>query len=365
MRAAEQSRDGGRRAPAPQAGGAPHGPLLVAGIDIGGTAVKIGLLVAAGEEAEIVAPGAAGERRPAAEATIETPLAADPAQFVRAVAGALRSLAGDRRLAAVGVGCAGLVSSGSGIVHRSPNLPRWREAPLGELMRAALGAPVAVLNDANAFALAEARLGAARGSSPVVALTLGTGVGGAIVEDGLLRGGRHGFGGEAGHMSVDLEGPVCPCGQRGCLELFVGRRGLVRAYRRRARWAAGEAGFDLAAGDETRLTPKLMAEAAGRGDRAAAEAFRRAGEILGGALASLSNLIDPQAFVIGGGIAQAGDLLFAPARETLAERAMIGRERVAPILEAALGYRAGMLGAALAALDALGIREPATGEAGS
>jgi glucokinase len=187
----------------------------------------------------------------------------------------------------------------------------------------------------------------------VVGITLGTGVGGAIVEDGRLRGGRFGFGGEIGHMSLEMDGPPSPCGNRGCLELYVGRRALVAAYLSRAGWGPGRITFDLARGEREELDPKLLYDAANRGDTAAREVFARAGIVVGVALANLTNLIDPEVFVIGGGVAQAGDLLLEPARRTLAERAMLGASRVPAVLPAALGTGAGLIGAALHALRGL------------
>jgi glucokinase len=310
---------------------------LIAGVDIGGTAVKIALVARDGALLH--------------ECEIPTPVELGPDAAVEAIGRAVAQLAGGRPLAAVGIGCAGLVSAREGVVHMSPNLPCWREVALGASAQARLGAPVAVLNDANAFALAEARIGAGRDRSPVIALTIGTGVGGAIVVDGQLMGGLHGFGGEAGHMSIDVNGPPCPCGNRGCLELFVGRRPLVVGYLAAARWEAGTPLFESTRGERGAVTPRLICEAAAQGDPIAREVFARAGEALGAALANLSNFIDPAAFVIGGGVAQAGDLLLGPAREVLGARAMIGRDRVAPIVPAALGARAGVIGAALHAWD--------------
>lgn len=312
---------------------------LIAGVDIGGTAVKIALVT---REGALVA-----------ECEIPTPVELEPAAAVETIADAVASLAGERALAAAGIGCAGLVSAREGVVHLSPNLPRWREVALGPWAQARLALPVAVLNDANAFALAEARIGAGRDLSPVIGLTIGTGIGGAIVIDGQLVGGCHGFGGEVGHMSVDAFGPPCPCGNRGCLELFVGRRPLVADYLARARWEPGSPLYESTSGDRAAVTPRHIHAAAAQGDTLAREVFARAGEVLGAALANLSNLIDPAAFVIGGGVAQAGELLLGPARDVLAARAMIGRARVAPILPAALGTRAGVMGAVLHARDQL------------
>ncbi|MFH1143834.1 MAG: ROK family protein, partial [Candidatus Eisenbacteria bacterium] len=223
------------------------------GLDIGGTAIKAGWVRPSGEVTAFF--------------TFPTPIDRPQDDAIRLIARALLDFCDGDTPLAVGVGCAGLVSSRSGIVHVSPNLPLWREAPLGPLLAQELGSPVFVLNDANAFALAEARVGAGGGFSPVVALTLGTGVGGAIVVDGRLAEGLHGFGGEVGHMSVSWEGPPCPCGSRGCVEVFVGRRALVDAYFSRSEWRSGVVGHDLAAGNRDAVDPKLLAAAAAAGDR--------------------------------------------------------------------------------------------------
>jgi glucokinase len=329
-------------------------PLAI-GVDIGGTMVKLGIVADDGEilsQVEIPSP----VHLPQKGAILSISLAASK---LAAGLPPAEGHDGGRQVTAVGVGCAGLVSRDEGIVHTSPNLPLWDEAPLKELVEDETGLPAFVLNDADAFALAEARIGAAAGFSPVVALTIGTGIGGAIVADGKLWGGLHGFAGEVGHLSVDFNGPACPCGNRGCLEVFVGRRGLVGAYLQRADWRDGEIAFALAGGERNAVDPRLLAEAAGKGDRVAAGVFSEAGKILGAALVSLSNLLDPAVFVIGGGISQAGELLLGPARKTLRERAMIGEKKVAPLLPAALGVRAGVIGAGLYALDCLAPREKA------
>jgi glucokinase len=309
---------------------------LAIGVDIGGTLIKLGL----------VRPSGAVLTLTETSTLIDLPQEAAVVEIARAVA----RLAQGHDVRAVGIGCAGLVDAVQGIVHLSPNLPRWHDARLAEWAARELSLPVVVLNDANAFTLAEARAGAGRGRSPVVGITLGTGVGGAIVEDGGLRGGRYGFGGEIGHVSLEMDGPPCPCGNRGCLELYVGRRALVAAYLERAGWNPGGIAHDLAHGDRAALDPRLLYEAANRGDHAAREVFTRAGIVLGVALANVTNLIDPEVIVIGGGVALAGDILLEPARRTLAERAMMGASRVPAVVPAALGVGAGVIGAALHAL---------------
>jgi len=303
------------------------------GIDIGGTNVKIG---------RVDSRGAVQAR-----AQIAAPVALPGEEAIERIAQAAAPLMAERAPRRVGVGCAGLIDSHRGVVHTSPNLPRWRDLGLGDLLAARLGAVVAVTNDANAFALAEARLGAGRGYPVVVALTHGTGVGGAVVVAGRVFGGVHGFAGEIGHTSVQWDGPPCPCGNRGCLELFVGRRGIVAAYLERCDWRPGVPAHDLAGGRREALDPRVIAQAAHQGEVAARETFERVGTILGAALADVSNMLDPSIFVVGGGVSLAGDLVLEPARRALAERAMARGVTQAPIVPAALGFEAGLIGAAL------------------
>ncbi len=303
------------------------------GIDIGGTNIKIGRVNLQGEVL--------------AHAQIAAPVTLPGEEAIDCIARAAAPLMAGGIRKRVGVGCAGLIDSRRGVVHTSPNLPRWQDLALGDLLAARLGASVAVTNDANAFALAEARLGAGRGHAVVVALTLGTGVGGAIVIAGRVFGGVHGFAGEIGHASVQWDGPLCPCGNRGCLELFIGRRGIVAAYLERCDWRPGVPGHDLAGGCQEALDPRRIAQAAQQGDAAARETFERVGTILGAALADVGNVLDPSIFIIGGGVSLAGDLVLEPARRALAERAMARGVRQVPIVPAALGFEAGLIGAGL------------------
>ncbi len=296
--------------------------LEAVGIDVGGTGIKLGIV----------------NRQGVVRAREEIPTMVDlewqagVSAIARAAADLWqREYGAGARPTTVGVGCAGLIDRAAGVVRTSPNLPGWHEVPLGPTLAAELEATVQVLNDADAFALAEARAGAGQGLSPVVALTLGTGVGGALVAEGVLQGGLHGYAGEIGHMSVDLEGPVCACGNRGCLELYVGKRGILAAYFGRADWQEGSPAYEYSGGDCDVLTPKMVAVAAAAGESAARAAFDSCGEVLGVALANLCNLIDPAVFVVGGGVSQAADLILEPARRALAPRAMIPADPIKPL----------------------------------
>ncbi|MBK5230871.1 MAG: ROK family protein, partial [Thermoleophilia bacterium] len=231
------------------------------------------------------------------------------------------------------------------------NLP-LADVPIRDLMSERLGLPVAIDNDANVAALAEQRFGAARGKRDVVLLTLGTGVGGGVVIDGKSFRGAAGSGAELGHMTVLADGPPCQgnCPNRGCLETMCSGTAIARD----ATEVAGEhpdsqLGQVLAADRE--LTGALVTELAAGGDNLAMAVLARAGFYLGTGIVSLVNVFNPQAVVIGGGAAAAGELMLGPAREVVRERALSPNKELCEIVPARFGAEAGMLGAALLAFD--------------
>lgn len=252
---------------------------------------------------------------------------------------------------AVGFGIPSLVDQRSGESVMSPHLP-LDGVPFRDLMSERLGLPVVVDNDANGAALAEQRYGAARGASHVAMLTLGTGIGGGLVLGGELYRGSTGAGAELGHMTVDLDGPPCRsgCPNRGCLETVASGRAIgeagVEIAGRRADSALGRA---AAAGEE--VTGALVTELAHDGDSAAREAIEQVGERLGAGLVNLVNVFNPEVVVIGGGAVAAGDLLLGPARAILAERGLRPNRDQVRVVPAHFGPEAGMLGAALLALE--------------
>jgi glucokinase len=220
--------------------------------------------------------------------------------------------------------------------------------PFRDLMSERLDRPVVVDNDANCALLAEARAGAAKGAADALLLTLGTGVGGGILSRGEIYRGA-GSAGELGHVVVELDGERCTCGSRGCLETVVSgpafaRAGVVVADEQPVS-ALGQA---KAEGRE--ITGTLVTELAGEGDEAAVAVLTEAGRKLGVGLASLANAFSPEVIVIGGGAAAAGDLLLDPARAQLAQHALAPNRDV-PVVAAHFGDEAGMLGAALIALE--------------
>jgi glucokinase len=252
---------------------------------------------------------------------------------------------------AVGFGIPSLVQAGTGVSVSSVHLP-LADVPFRDLMRERLGVPVFVDNDVNLAALAEQRLGAGRGALVMVMLTLGTGIGGAIVIDGRIYRGADGAAGELGHVTVDLDGPPClgNCPNRGCLEAFVSGPAIAREAERVGAARPGSAlGRALAQGAP--ITGELVNELAMRGDDDACGVMASVGERLGAGLVGIVNTFNPEVVVIGGGAARAGDLLLEPARRVVAARALRpSRDRVR-IVQAALGEDAGMIGAALFARD--------------
>jgi len=250
---------------------------------------------------------------------------------------------------AVGVGIAGLVDR-TGVLRVGPNLPGIIDFPFKSELESRLGVPVAVDNDATTAMWAELRIGAARGATEVVLVTLGTGIGGGQVTGGLLQRGAHGFAGEPGHMVVDPRGPQCPCGRRGCWERFASGSGLGRLARDAAFAGRATRVVELAGGDPESVRGEHVTLAAREGDRGAAAVLREFGWWVALGIANLVNVLDPEVVVVGGGLAEAGELLLSPVRERFAELVLAPEHRPAVrIVAAELGERAGAIGAGLLA----------------
>jgi glucokinase len=255
--------------------------------------------------------------------------------------------------AVVGFGIPALVRPGTGLVMVSNHLP-LDGVPFLDLMSERLGLPVRVDNDSNVAMLAEHRAGAARGVDHAVLLTLGTGIGGGLLLDGEVYHGSEGAAAELGHIVVDPDGPKCPgdCPGYGCLEAFASGNAIGRAGVEAARANPGSAlGRVLASGRE--VTGPLVTELAHDGDPVAREVLARAGRWLGLGMVTLVNIFNPELVLVGGGASAAGDLMLDPAREVLAERALPPNRDFARVALAHFGSEAGMIGAAMLALDAL------------
>jgi glucokinase len=270
------------------------------GIDIGGTKIA-GAVVS--EEGEIVV-----------DDRVATP-AGDSARIVDEVVAMVTRLAAGRDIRAAGVAAPGFIDTAQSTVYYTPNIS-WRHEPLRERLLARLDLDITIDNDANAAGWAEFRFGAGRNSTDMTMLTIGTGVGGAIVtQDRLFRGG-YGAGAELGHMRVVPDGLPCGCGARGCIEQYGSGRALLRMANAIA--DVGGIGLALAAvrAEKGELTGPDVADLIVAGDAGALQALRELGSWLGQACASLSAVLDPKLFVFGGGVAIAGDLLLDPIRES-------------------------------------------------
>jgi len=310
---------------------------LACGVDIGGTKLAAGLVAADGS---VLAR--ARRSTPAQDAEALSALVADVVAELSASAGGLRGLP-------VGVGAAGLVDL-DGVVRYAPNIA-WADYPLRADLAERLGVPVVVENDANVAAWGEYRAGAGRDArQTMLMLTVGTGVGGGLVMGDRLMRGSNGLAAELGHVIVDEGGPPCPCGNLGCLEALASGTAIGRTAAEVLDSGVVPEGSLLHELDE--LTGKSVTVAARAGDAPAVGVLERVGFWLGVGLASLVNAFDPEVIVVGGGAIEAGDLLLEPAREAFVQRVIGRRYRtLPPIRRAALGDDAGIVGAALLALE--------------
>ena len=260
-----------------------------------------------------------------------------------------RSAAPDAEV--VGFGIPALVRPQTGSVMVSNHLP-LDGVPFRDLMSERLGLPVRVDNDSNLAMLAEHRAGVARGIGDAVLLALGTGIGGGLLLGGEIYRGAEGAGAELGHIVVDADGPDCPgaCPGRGCLEAYASGNALGRAGTEAARANPDSAlGKVLAAGRE--VTGGLVTELAHDGDPLCREVIAEAGRWLGIGIVSLVNIFNPELVIIGGGASAAGDLMLDPARDVLAERGLPPNRQMVKVVLAHFGSEAGMMGAALLALE--------------
>jgi len=313
------------------ASGEPH----AIGLDIGGTKIAGGVVTAGGVVLE--------------RTRVPTPPADEAATLAAMVAVVDELRARHPRVAAVGVGAAGMVEWPRGRLRWAPH-NAYRRLELRRLLHERTGLPTVVDNDARAAAWAEARFGAGAGSDDLVLVAVGTGIGGGLVLAGSIYRGSSGLGAEVGHMVVDPDGAACACGSRGCLEAMASGSALGRDGRAAAEADPGGRLATLAGGAE-RVTGETVFRAAQQGDPTARSLFEQTGFWLGVGLASLVTIFDPDVVVIGGGLATTGELLLAPARASL-ERYVFGRAHrdLPPVAPARLGSDAGLVGAATLAM---------------
>ena len=302
-------------------------------VDIGGTKVAVGVADAAGRLVASTSFPTLPERGPEA-------VLGETASRLRGLA-----LAEGATLAAVGVGCIGPLDPRSGTLMNPPNFPGWSYVPVKATLERALGAPVTIDNDANVAALAEYRQGAGRGARVMVYATVSTGIGGGLVIDGRLLHGIGGAAGEFGHQTIRPDGPLCGCGNRGCLEAMASGTAIARRAREAA--AAGQAQAIVAlAGGPGGILAEHVAQAARAGDPDAEAIWAAAMDDLAIGLGNVVTTLAPDRLVVGGGVTRSGDLLLGPLRAGLARRVRMVPVNELDIRLAELADEVGLVGAA-------------------
>ncbi len=323
---------------------------LSIGIDLGGTSLRLGIF-----NSELKQLG--HHDLPTRVTDGPDAVIADMAECVRSLLG---GLAGSDAVAGIGIGSPGPLNLELGTLGLLPNFPGWDGYPLRDNLSHATGVPVHLESDANAAAIAEWKLGAGRSAQvdSLTMVTLGTGVGSGLILNGHVWHGMVGMGGELGHASIDRNGPPCPCGSRGCLELYTSANGLLRIARAQASAPDATDAFKQLVTSEHGFSSQDVASMAEDGDRSAQHCFHQLGEHLGIGLAGLINLLDLPLIIVGGGLAGAWNL-FSPSMFDAVQRYSIvyrlgapnQRERMETnrtfICPAELGSSAGLLGAAL------------------
>jgi len=255
---------------------------------------------------------------------------------------------GKEIIGGVGIGAPGLLDMERGNTLFLPNLPgTWPDVPLKATIEAGVGLPVFLLNDVRCFTLGEKTFGAGRNVDTMVCMTIGTGIGGGLVINGRLHLGLDGTGGEVGHQIIDPYGPPCGCGSRGCLEAFASGPAITAMALKAITQGLTTSIAELVDYDLNQVTPEIICRAAQDGDPIAKDIYERAGFYIGIGVANLIAILSPQMVVIGGGVAQAGDLLFDPIRRTVRERAHVTPIEKIQIVPAQLGTDAGLIGAAM------------------
>ena len=304
------------------------------GVDIGGTNIKVGICDEQGKLVKTFEGPTDAEQGP--DVVLER-----IAEYTKKIVD-LSSYAWEQ-VEGIGIGIAGFMDIPEGFVKLSPNLPGFRNVPVKKTLEQKLGKSVKIDNDANVAALGEAWSGAGAGIANVVCYTLGTGVGGGIIINGKIHQGSNGMAGELGHISIvpDLEAINCGCGQIGCLETVSSATGIVRMAN-----DAVERGELTSLALLEKLEAKDVFDAAKSGDEVALRIVNRAAYYLGRSMATVAVVVNPQRFILGGGVSKAGDILFEPIRETFRKYAPEVAQEGVDIVPAILGNDAGVVGAA-------------------
>jgi glucokinase len=316
---------------------------MLASVDLGGTKIACAL---ARTDAEILF-----------EERVPTNSHEGPQAVLERIAALVRDLSqrAGTKPEALGMGVPGLVDTSRGITKFLPNLPtQWREIPAAQILSARIGCPVFLLNDARTATLGEFTFGHGAGVDTMIFFTVGTGIGGGVVVDGKLRLGPMDAAGELGHQTMQPDGPLCGCGNRGCLEALASGPALVAEGVRLLHSGLAPVLYEMVSGNAAVVTPKEMGAAARAGDRLVHEAITRSAIWLGIGAANLVTALHPDVVVVGGAVAGLGDLLLDPLRSTVQQRVRMFSVDDLRIVRSLLGDKAGLLGGIALASDKIG-----------
>lgn len=307
------------------------------GIDVGGTNVKIAL---------VDSNGKIGYSN-----TIPTRAEMGYEYTINNMKQAIRDLLAETKLSAkdiegIGFGLPGQVDFKSGIVRLITNIPGWVEIPLAKMIEDEFHIPTRIDNDVRCAALGELNFGAGKGCQNLICITVGTGIGSGLIVNGKLVRGAANAAGEIGHIKLQMhDGPICGCGDTGCMEAFASGPAIVAMAEDYIKGGKSTKFREMANGND--ITPFIVAEAAKAGDAVARRIFTRMGEYIGIGMASVVNLLNPERIIVGGGVADAGDILMTPLKETIKKRAMKIAGETVEVVPAQLGNTAGVIGASL------------------
>jgi len=301
------------------------------GIDLGGTYIKYGLV---DNKGSIIKKGMLPTNAESGKRDI----------VIEQMSIAIKDVWEDN-IDGIGIGTPGIVDN-NGVVYESPNLPDWHNLNLKEIFEKKFNKKVVVENDANSIAWGEFLFGAGRGTSTIVCLTLGTGLGGGVVINGRLLRGACYSAAEIGHMPVNYKGRKCGCGSTGCIEAYVGRDYIVKSIVRKIKKGRKTIVSEMVDNNLLKITPKIISEAYQKQDKLAEETWIEMATALGAFLAGIVNLLNPDRIILAGGIAQAGEILFETVRKTIRQRAMDVLAKSVEIVPAGLGVDAGIISGA-------------------
>ncbi len=317
----------------------------VVGIDVGGTNLKIAII---GLDGKIYKKLTLPTKKFNYKKKLIDALASHSKKIINECGLAEKNILG------VGIGTPGLVDSTNGVIHYLVNIKGFKEVPLKKIIESKLKLPTFLDNDVNMMCLGELCYGSGIGAKSLVCVALGTGVGGGIALEGNLYRGFTLSAGEIGHTTINEDGPLCNCGNKGCLEAYVGNSYIVKDAIRRIRQNKNSLIVKLVNGKLSHITPKIISKAAYKGDKTAKDVLRSAGSHIGVGLANIINVLNPEKIVIGGGVAEAGKILFDAIKASVRGRAMKVPAAAVEILKAKLGEDAGLIGAAALVLKEIG-----------